>query len=514
MNALSWYCLVDNNRVTRREAILSGLSPFAYGAAAQTGSSSIERWGVFEASFPGPASGNPFIDVNFGADFRREHRTVPVTGFYDGEDLYRVRFSPDAEGEWTFTTRSNRPELNGKTGRFTCVPAGPGNHGPVLVRDTYHFGYSDGSTYLPYGTTCYAWTHQGDELEEQTLETLKKSPFNKIRMCVFPKSYAFNRNEPPAYAFDRDAAGKHDFTRLNPVFFRRLEKRVAQLQALGIEADLILFHPYDRGHWGYDSMGAEADDRYLRYVVARLSAYRNVWWSMANEWDFVKSKTLADWDRFFRIVQESDPYSRLRSIHNGAVLYDHSKPWITHASIQGDDFTKVADWLAAWRKPVVFDECKYEGNIQQRWGNLSAEEMARRFWIATTAGAYAGHGETYMDDREILWWSKGGVLHGESAPRIAFLRKLAETHASRGLTPVEKPYYPGAFVPGEYYLFYFDYHQPVENTFDLPANAKFEADLIDPWKMTISRIDGVYSGKAQVKLPGRPYLAIQFRKVA
>ena len=33
-------------------------------------------------------------------------------------------------------------------------------------------------------------------------------------------------------------------------------------------------------------MPAEADDRYLRYAVARLAAYRNVWWSLANECDF------------------------------------------------------------------------------------------------------------------------------------------------------------------------------------------------------------------------------------
>ena len=36
----------------------------------------------------------------------------------------------------------------------------------------------------------------GDAVQEQTLETLKKAPFNKIRMCVFPKDYAYNENEP------------------------------------------------------------------------------------------------------------------------------------------------------------------------------------------------------------------------------------------------------------------------------------------------------------------------------
>ena len=65
---------------------------------------------------------------------------------------------------------------------------------------------------------------------------------------------------------------------------------------------MILFHPYDA--WGFKAMPPEADDCYLRYAVARLSAYRNVWWSIANEYDLVKAKTMKDWDRFFRIVQE------------------------------------------------------------------------------------------------------------------------------------------------------------------------------------------------------------------
>ena len=150
-------------------------------------------------------------------------------------------------------------------------------------------------------------------------------------MCIFPKRYTYNANEPIYYPFPRTASGENDLTRFNPAFFHHLETRIADLQALHIEADLILFHPYDR--WGYSKMPSDADDRYLRYVVARLAAFRNVWWSMANEYDLMKNKTMADWDRFFRIVQETDPYHHLhRSIHNGPNFYDHSKPWVTHVS--------------------------------------------------------------------------------------------------------------------------------------------------------------------------------------
>lgn len=91
----------------------------------------MERWGIFEAAFHGPDSSNPFLEVHFQAQFRFQDRVVDADEFYDGAGVYRVRFMPDATGDWTYLTWSNRRELDGKTGRFICVPPSPGNHGPV-----------------------------------------------------------------------------------------------------------------------------------------------------------------------------------------------------------------------------------------------------------------------------------------------------------------------------------------------------------------------------------------------
>lgn len=464
----------------------------------------IERWGVFEVALPGPGAGNPFTGVQLRGHFHYRNRTVEADGFYDGEGVYRLRFMPDEIGDWTYTTTSNVPALNGKSGSFDVSAPAAGNHGPVRVRYRTHFAYEDGTPYVPIGTTCYAWNHQGDRLEEQTLATLRGAPFNKMRMCVFPKSYTYNANEPVFYPYE----GK-DFSRFNPKFFQHLEKRILGLQALGIEADLILFHPYDR--WGYAAMPPEANDLYLRYTVARLAAFRNVWWSLANEWDLVKTKNVADWDRFFRIVQESDPSQHLRSIHHSVVMYDHSKPWVTHVSLQSSDMEKALEYLAAYRKPVIYDEAKYEGNIPKRWGNISGQEMVRRFWLATVAGAYAGHGETFLDPNDILWWSKGGTLHGESPRRIGFLKKILDGAPAEGLNNLST-YYLGAGQAGSYYLFYFDVNQPAEYEFDLGKNS-FHADLIDPWEMTITPVAGTFSGKFNFKLPGKPFQAVRFQRV-
>jgi hypothetical protein len=480
--------------------------------------SEIPQYEIFEISLPGPTEGNPFVDVSLEAVFELGSRALQVDGFYDGEGIYRIRCMPDEPGAWRYTTRSSRPELDGVSGSFTCTPALPGAHGPVRVEGTYHFAYADGTRYFPVGTTCYAWAHQGDALEERTLETLSRSPFNKLRMCIFPKSYAYNRNEPVLYPFERGTAAPWDFTRFNPAFFRHIERRVGQLRDLGIEADIILFHPYDR--WGFANMGAGADDRYLRYLIARLAAYRNVWWSLANEYDILSAKTTADWDRSFRLIQACDPYGHLRSIHNWQGLdthdwktfYDHGQSWVTHCSIQHGHVDLAGAWRELYRKPVVIDECCYEGNLPNGWGNLTAQEMVRRFWDAAVRGGYAAHGETYLDPQEVIWWSKGGTLHGGSPERIAFYRKILEEIPGGWLEPVSEltnTHLPSAGQPGKIYLTYFGHRQPGEATLRLPEEGDFRIDVIDTWEMTVTPLSGVFHGSTTVSLPGKPYLAIR-----
>ncbi len=285
----------------------------------------------------------------------------------------------------------------------------------------------------------------------------------------------------------------------------------------GIEADLILFHPYDS--WGYKTMGAEADDFYLKYAVARLSAYRNIWWSIANEYDLIRTKTMPEWDRYFRIVVASDPYSHLRSIHHSGPIYDNTKPWVTHASLQKYDFEKSAERRAAWRKPIIYDEMQYEGDGPSRWGNLSAEEMTRRFWLAIVHGVYGTHGEVFISDEtgehaHEQSWSDAGRLRGESAPRIAFLRSLVEKSTKTGFNEPAVAYYLNASDAAGTILYYFDYHRPARYDFPLPTTINFSATLIDPYNMTTTPVQGTFSGKSRIALPNKPFQAILFQKVS
>lgn len=467
----------------------------------------VEQWGLFEASFTGPDSGNPYLEVRFSATFSQSNRRIIVPGFWDGGGTYKIRFSPPAQGQWRYETTSNVPELNGKGGVFTVTAPRAENHGPVEVFNTFYLRYADGTPYHQFGTTCYAWIHQPGELQQQTLKTLAASPFNKIRFCVFPKSYAYNQNEPERFAFQRRADGTFDFNRPDPAFWRHLEQRILDLQRLGIQADLILWHPYDR--WGFANMSDEEDDRYLRYCIARLSAFRNLWWSLANEYDFMTdrppghrgNKQWEDWDRFFSILQKEDPHQRLRGIHNGRVWYDHTKPWVTHASLQTSDMNGGVRFRAKYQKPVIYDECKYEGNIPQGWGNLTAREMTQRFWLGTLSGCYVGHGETYKHPQDILWWSKGGVLHGQSPQRIQWLKDfMAQAPPFHELQPLGDD--KGRFVlakPGDYYLVYCLNTRP--QTIELAGDRPYKLDLIDPWAMTVTPVGSARPGSFAVTAP-------------
>jgi len=473
----------------------------------------IPRYEIFEIKMKAAVQGNPFLDVDLQALFFQNNGkdTIRIRGFYDGDNTFVLRFMPLKEGVWQYHTSSNIKTLNGRKGSLVCIPPLPNRHGPVYVCDTFHFCHADGTPFYPVGTTCYQWVFQGNP--EQTLKTLATSPFNKIRMCVFPKVYGeYISNEPSLYPFEGSREKGFDFSRPNPAYFRFFERYIDSLKRLGIEADVIVFHPYDNGRWGISQMPAQNRIHYLKYLVARLSSFPNVWWSLANEFEFL-GFTRDEWEEIFLTLVREDPYHHLRSIHNAILWYDVSKPYITHLSVQGTDFFHIQQWRFAYHKPVIIDEFVYEGNLPNDWGNLPPEEVVHRCWTIYTRGGYFTHGETYDNPEKVLWWSKGGKLYGQSPRRIAFLKTLME-EAPRGIIPHYSGFNKETYLKkeGEYYLFYYGITQQKEAILDLPENVSFVIEVIDAWNMTREQLPGTYSGTASVPLPGRSYMAVRAKK--
>jgi hypothetical protein len=542
----------------------------------------MNRNETVELTFAGAAPTGSQVAVDVSAKITGPEGTKTVKGFYAGDDTYKVRFLPEAAGTYTYSVTG----VVAAEGTVEVKEAREGHHG-VVRADGLHFTHQDGKNFAGFGTTVYALAHQSDELMDQTIATLKEAPFNKVRMCVFPKHYNYNHNEPQHYPFalapgkegmdfsveagETDPAGDQsrmqpdiwDVNHPNVAFWDAFEVRLQQLFDLGIQVDLILFHPYDR--WGFSSMTREDNLTYLDYVIRRFAAYPNIWWSMANEYDLCFKKDQEDWDAIGNFLKDNDPYHHLVGNHNCFPVFDASRDYITHVSLQNKTMGRVAELQQQYGKPVCYDECAYEGNINETWGNISGKEMTRRFWQVTVTGGHCTHGETYLDpalaydNSATVWWSRGGKLIGESPKRIAFLRDLVESlpgplearatgmgkvlsmpreqrealiervpEENRGFFRVtlamedlalarhvdpEKEYV--GQVGDEVLIYYNDINCYGRRLIELPEGRTYKIEVIDTWNMTRETVATGAKGEGpqghyevRMPLPAKEYMAI------
>ena len=117
----------------------------------------------------------------------------------------------------------------------------------------------------------------------------------------------------------------------------------------------------------------------------------------------------------------------------------------------------------------------------------------------------------------MLWWAKGGVLKGQSAPRLAFLRQILEESPASGLEPFSHresvaSFFPTAGQAHEYYLVYFGPHQPAQMTFVLPEGEDYGGEILDTWQMTRTSMPEPVRNGTTIELEQKPYQAVVLRR--
>lgn len=503
------------------------------------------QYQTFELEFKGKEPEGSWSEINLNAVFTCQGEEKCVSGFYAGDGKYLVRYLP----QYTGTVKWKVSGLFTAEGEEECVSQADGIHHGLVKPDGTALKFEDGTLCRPFGTTVYAMMHQSKELIKQTVETMLASPFDKIRTCMFPKHYIFNENEPEMFAFERREDGSFDFHRPCFRFWDAFEDVIRIFDENKIQVDLIIFHPYD--HWGFAEMTKEEYLPYLNYLVARFAAFPNIWWSLANEYDCMKAFKKEDWDRIDTFISEKDVFGHMLSCHHMIENYDFSKKHITHCSLQGDAAT-VEKYMQLYHKPVLIDECGYEGNIFCHWGHLSGFEMVNRIWHCVVMGGYCTHGETFMHPQDILWWGKGGKLYGESPARIGFLkeimneipgalepvpsnfvsmekfkamkqgmyqdemtdftRAIIDMPLEEALRVIENITKDTRIFTGHYkdeaYLAYYGRHCTAVGDMELPKEHTYRIEVLDVWEMTRETVMTGVNGKVELKLPGKEGIAV------
>ena len=461
----------------------------------------VRKWDVFEVALEGPEDGK---DV-FKGVFSNKNESVVVEGFYDGDGVYRIRFMPSYEGRYTFILKGGFLE-NNLSGVFYATKSDEDNHGLVRVNGT-HFAYEDGTPFNCVATTSNVWHLQNLETIEETISFLENNKlFNKVRFTVVP----FEDSLGYPYNVENNKLGNFD-----PEYFQKLEKAVKRLGDIGVEADLVFFTA-SNDLWTEKKYDIEKAKELVKYTVNRLSAYHNVWWSLANDYDAIPL-TSKDWVDLANIVISNDPYKHLRSIENSRVIYDYNHNWTTHCSIKQVDYYKGVEetdvLIERFNKPVVYEDFGFEGNLEYGWGNIPKEEILRRVWETTLRGGYPSYSEA-RDVNGKQWWLQGGKINSSNVKAIKLLNDLIKD--KDGLTFM--PYTwdelcavstseEDAEVKSEY-LFYYSFMAPGKRTYYIDDETDYLVEVIDTVNAEVYR-QGIHKGEFEIELPEKPYVAVR-----
>ncbi len=360
----------------------------------------VKKWDLWELSFSNPRNyANPFQDVSLLGEFTHaaSGRKMRIYGFYDGDNIWRLRFMPDEVGEWRYEIYFSDSSAKRYRGSFKCVASNI--KGPLRVnpRNPLWFSYADGTPFYLFAAELDVHTLPPDVLEK-TLDFLQKYHFNAI---MGP-----HVGGPGGLPW-QEINGKIDFSRYDLSFWRRLDEVLLALK----RRNMFLF-PFSifGGTNEVPKMPPSQYENFIRYWTARWSGFYNATFQPTSEWEegFSSEEVL----RILELIKKHDPWKRLLSIHS----WDYSKrnPQIYKSPFY-DYFTlqdKLTDWNYAKYiedleeirecapKPIFAQECLWEGNIYQKEAGLDVDNMRRAAWTIALNGGHIGYGDEVSPPRQ------------------------------------------------------------------------------------------------------------------
>ena len=393
---------------------------------------------------------NALQDVSVTVEFACGPSRLVIDAFWDGERTWRARFSPEIAGRWTWRTSCSQPGdagLDGRAGQFECVEALGSNellrHGGLRISaDRRHLIQADGTPFFWLGDTAWNGPLKAAEGDWSTyLADRFQKGFNAIQFVATQWISATGDAEGrPAYLGSKKI-------RIEPAYFRRLDRRVDMINAFGMIAAPVL--AWAAG-WNSESVHLNPgntlpDDQLVllvKYLVSRYGAHQAVW-ILAGDGIYEGEEA----ERWRRIGRAALKHSlRLATMHPGGKLWVASEfrgePWFSFNSYQSGHWNDEdnarwinegpirADWQVEPLCPHINLEPVYEGHRAMTSGEpIDAHDVRRASYWSLLAAPPAG-----------VSYGAHGVWSWESTPELP----LSHPHAGIAVPWSDAMHFPGS----------------------------------------------------------------------
>lgn len=439
----------------RSASILIAVSLQLFGQTALADEMLPQQWRVFELVFAASQEHASPMELNLTANFSGPGGVqFEAQGFWDGGNIWRVRFTPPLAGVWHYrTVAADNGDfgLDAQTGAFTVQPASGDNplfvHGGFLrvSQNNRHLTYSDGTPFFWMGDTWWfcpsrhcpivgSYGGSDGSMFKTLVDTRKKQGYTVAQMAFS----GLTRDMPALFS-------PQQWRELEIRQWRRMDDYFVYANEQGIVPFLgVGFHK------SLDAPSLGDLKLLWRYVVARYGAFA-VGWLVAGEYNLdnepARVEKLMSLGQF---IKDIDPYKRAMSIHPWTYRGDKRQAW----DQSWYDFILLQcghkDWAFKGgpppatlyldiyqrhpRKPLLEDECDYEG-IK----DIDAQRVRLVAYRAIQSGSfgftYGAHGIWYplqsYDERRftqfgksVPWWV---ALAHPGGAQMGYLRRLYES---------------------------------------------------------------------------------------
>ena len=352
--------------------------------------------------------GNDLLTVVFrGTSGPANGKEFEITGFWDGGQTWKIRFTPPAGGVWEYETFSSDVGLSGKTGTIHVSEWNeesksevPSRRGFIRVSEEYpnYFSYTDGTPFLWIGDTWWNWTKR----------SIHFSSFQKLVDDRSEKGFTMGQLFVAGNGWGREASILDEtYTEVDLELMQKVDRMIEYANSKGLTV-------WVHGWWSreniVETIGEENVRRWWRYLVHRLGAY-NVVWTIAGEYNLYNygGFELSFWKDLGQIIKDEDPYERIVGAHPTPPLWGggaDAPQWSTGEVLHEElwlDYNQSQPGHGRWRqemtpmimtadrnrepaKPTLVTEPWYEF-IE---GNPSGKEVRFGAWSSILSGA-AGH---------------------------------------------------------------------------------------------------------------------------